>query len=141
MESSNIQGTISTVNILIGFFGATEDLDKCIEFVDKWGLKMNAYTYKCLIQAFLRSYDSGKAFDVYLEMRRKGYNLDIFAYNMLLHALAKDGKVDQVYRVFEDMKRKHCKPDEYTYTIMIRMTGKNGTCQRSHGRQSDLSLR
>ncbi|GLT55868.1 hypothetical protein SLA2020_289540 [Shorea laevis] len=131
MKSSNIRGTISTVNILIGFFGATEDLDMCIELVQKWDLKMNAYTYKCLLQAFLRSHDSGKAFSVYLEMRRKGYKLDIFAYNMLLDALAKDEKVDQAYRVFEDMKRKHCVPDEYTYTIMIRMTGKIGRCDES----------
>lgn len=54
---------------------------------------MNCYTYKCLLQAFLRSYESTKAFDTYLEMRRRGYKLDIFGYNMLLDALAKDEKV------------------------------------------------
>jgi pentatricopeptide repeat protein len=54
---------------------------------------MNPYTYKCLLQAYLRSHDSNKAFAVYNEMRRRGYKLDIFAYNMLLDALAKDEKV------------------------------------------------
>lgn len=54
---------------------------------------MNAYTYKCLVQAYLRSRDSGKAFWVYAEMKKKGYKLDVFAYNMLLNALAKDEKV------------------------------------------------
>ena len=54
---------------------------------------MNPYTYKCLLQAYLRSYDSDKAFGVYNEMRRRGHTLDIFAYNMLLDALAKDQKV------------------------------------------------
>ncbi|KAK3154107.1 hypothetical protein QOZ80_2BG0186160 [Eleusine coracana subsp. coracana] len=67
-----------------------------------------------------------KGFDVYEEMRRKGYRLDIFAYNMLLDALAKAGMVDQAYRVFEDMKQKHCEPDAYTYTILIRMSGNAG---------------
>ncbi|XP_012069061.1 pentatricopeptide repeat-containing protein At1g51965, mitochondrial [Jatropha curcas] len=126
MEKIGLRGTISTVNILIGFFGDSEDLDKCIELIEKWGLRMNGYTYKCLVQAYLRSRNSEKGFSVYAEMRRKGYKLDIFAYNMLLDALAKDEKVDQAYKVFEDMKKKHCEPDEYTYTIMIRMTGKIG---------------
>lgn len=93
MDRSNIRGNISTVNILIGLFGDTEDLQTCIGLVKKWCLNMNCYTYKCLLQAFLRSHDSTKAFDTYLEMRRRGYKLDIFGYNMLLDALAKDEKV------------------------------------------------
>ncbi|KAM4100067.1 hypothetical protein ACB094_05G040700 [Castanea mollissima] len=126
MDRSNTRGTISTVNILIGFFGNSEDLDLCISLIGKWKLSMSPYTYKCLLQAYLRSYDSGKAFGVYNEMRRRGHTLDIFAYNMLLDALAKDQKVEQAHKVFEDMKRKHCEPDEFTYTIMIRMNGKIG---------------
>lgn len=93
MDRSNIHGTISTVNILIGFFGHSKDLEMCLGLVKKWDLKMNAYTYKCLLQAYLRSYDSGKALDTYMEMRWHGYKLDIFAYNMLLDALTKDKKV------------------------------------------------
>lgn len=93
MEKHGVRGTISTVNILIGFFGDTEDLDKSVALIEKWGLRMNGYTYKCLVQAYLRSHNSEKGFRVYLEMKRKGYKLDIFAYNMLLDALAKDEKV------------------------------------------------
>ena len=93
MEKSGTRGNISTVNILIGFFGNTEDLDTCIKLVKKWELKMNAYTYKCLVQAYLRSRDSGKAFSVYVEMNRKDYKLDVSGYNMLLNALANDEKV------------------------------------------------
>jgi pentatricopeptide repeat protein len=93
MDRSNTRGTISTVNILIGFFGKSQDLDHCLSLVRKWKLSMNPYTYKCLLQAYLRSHDSNKAFAVYNEMRRRGYKLDIFAYNMLLDALAKDEKV------------------------------------------------
>ncbi|KAF3955537.1 hypothetical protein CMV_019250 [Castanea mollissima] len=91
-DHSNMHRTISTVNILIGFFGNSEDLDLCISLIGKWKLSMNPYTYKCLLQAYLRSYDSDKAFGVYNEMRRRGHTLDIFAYNMLLDALAKDQK-------------------------------------------------
>ncbi|OMO72399.1 hypothetical protein COLO4_27631 [Corchorus olitorius] len=131
MLKSGIRGNISTVNILIGFFGNTEDLDTCKELVKKWDLQMNAYTYKCLVQAYLRSRDSEQAFSAYEEMKRKGYKLDIFAFNMLLNALAKDEKVDQAYMVFQDMKQKHCQPDEYTYTIMIRLNGKLGRCDES----------
>ncbi|KAE8705400.1 Pentatricopeptide repeat-containing protein [Hibiscus syriacus] len=131
MEMSGIRGNISTVNILIGLFGNTEDLDMCFGLIKKWELKMNAYTYKCLVQAYLRSRDSGNAFSVYGEMRRNGYKLDVFGYNMLLNALAKDEKIDQAYLVFEDMKRKHCELDEYTYTIMIRLNGKLGRCDES----------
>lgn len=87
-----MRGIVSTVNILISCFESAEDLDRCIGFVKKWGLKMNPYTYKCLLQAYLRSRDSSRAFAVYVEMERKGYKLDIFAYNMLLDALAKDEK-------------------------------------------------
>ncbi|KAE9467854.1 hypothetical protein C3L33_00218, partial [Rhododendron williamsianum] len=97
-----------------------------MERTGKWELRLNCYTYKCLLQAYLRSRDLNKAFDVYMEMRRRGYKLDIFAYNMLLDALVKDEKVEQAYKVFNDMKRMHCEPDGYTYTILIRMTGKIG---------------
>lgn len=58
-----------------------------------WSLRFNGYTYKCLLQAYLRSHDVENAFKVYEEMRRKGYKLDIFGYNMLLDALAKADKV------------------------------------------------
>ncbi|CAD5315282.1 unnamed protein product [Arabidopsis thaliana] len=92
MVKSNVHGNISTVNILIGFFGNTEDLQMCLRLVKKWDLKMNSFTYKCLLQAYLRSRDYSKAFDVYCEIRRGGHKLDIFAYNMLLDALAKDEK-------------------------------------------------
>ncbi|KAH7565340.1 hypothetical protein JRO89_XS09G0190600 [Xanthoceras sorbifolium] len=92
MEGSGTRGNISTVNILIGFFGNTDDLNTCMELVKRWDLKMNCYTYKCLLQAYLRSHDAHEAFRVYGEMRRRGYKLDIFAYNMLLDALAKNHK-------------------------------------------------
>lgn len=93
MERSNIRGTISTVNILIGFFGRSDDLQKCMELVKKWDLRMNCYTYKCLLQAYLRSLDVDEGFRVYNEIRKKGYKLDIIGYNMLLDALAKNEKV------------------------------------------------
>ncbi|EXB74598.1 hypothetical protein L484_026295 [Morus notabilis] len=131
MDRSGVRGTISTVNILIGLFGHCEDLEMCLGLVKKWNLTMTSYTYKCLLQAYLRSYDSSRAFETYREMRRRGSKLDIFAYNMLLDALAKDEKVDQAYKIFEDMRRKHCRPDEFTYTIMIRMTGKSGKADES----------
>ncbi|PRQ51137.1 putative tetratricopeptide-like helical domain-containing protein [Rosa chinensis] len=126
MHRSNIRGNISTVNLLIGLFGNTDDLETTMGLVKKWSLSMTSYTYKCLVQAFLRSYNSTKAFQSYMEMRRHGHKLDIYSYNMLLHALAKDEKVEQAHKVFEDMKRKDCEPDEFTYTIMIRMSGKLG---------------
>ncbi|KAB2598981.1 pentatricopeptide repeat-containing protein [Pyrus ussuriensis x Pyrus communis] len=126
MDRSSIHGNISTVNMLIGLFGSTEDLETCIGLVKKWNLNMNSYTYKCLLQAFLRSRDSGKALDTYIDMRRRGNKHDIFAYNMLLDALANDEKVEDARKVCDDMKKKHCEPDEFTYTIMIRMIGKLG---------------
>ncbi|GAB4832498.1 hypothetical protein Ancab_006534 [Ancistrocladus abbreviatus] len=125
MERGGICGNISTVNILIGAFG-DDGVDWCLRLVKLWGLRLSAYTYKCILQAYLRSHNAVKAYGVYVEMRRKGYKLDVFANNMLLDALAKDAKVDQAYKLFEDMKKNHCQPDEYTYTIMVRMTGKMG---------------
>ncbi|XP_009625319.1 pentatricopeptide repeat-containing protein At1g51965, mitochondrial [Nicotiana tomentosiformis] len=132
MERSGISGNISTVNLLIGIFGdgqqgnGLNELTKCLGLVQKWDLRLNCYSYKCMLQAYIRLSNSDKALEVYQEMRRRGYRLDIFAYNMLLDALARDQKVDQGYKVFEDMKMWHCEPDEYTYTILIRMTGKLG---------------
>ncbi|KAG6593051.1 Pentatricopeptide repeat-containing protein, mitochondrial, partial [Cucurbita argyrosperma subsp. sororia] len=131
MERDQIRGTISTVNILIGIFGRKEDLELCLGLIKKWDLRLNAYTYRCLLQAHVRSHDSDGAFNVYMEMRNRGFKLDIFAYNMLLDALAKDEQLDRAYKVFKDMKLKHCNPDVYTYTIMIRMTGKRGRTEES----------
>ncbi|XP_058074105.1 pentatricopeptide repeat-containing protein At1g51965, mitochondrial [Magnolia sinica] len=127
MDRSGVRGSISTVNILIGIFGSGSnggELERCLQLARKWELRFNCYTYKCLLQAHLRSYEVSKAFRVYEEMKKRGYKLDIFAYNMLLDALAKDEKVEQAQKVFEDMKHKHCEPDEYTYTILIRVMGK-----------------
>lgn len=93
MERCGVRGSISTINILIGIFGGGADVERCFDLVKKWDLQMNCYTYKCLLQAHLRSNNSNKAFEVYVELRRRGYKLDIFAYNMLLDALAKDNKV------------------------------------------------
>ncbi|GAB2293455.1 hypothetical protein Dimus_027655 [Dionaea muscipula] len=130
MEKDGLRGNISTVNILIGALGA-EGVEWCLRLVKLWELRLNNYTYKCILQAYLRAYDVEKAYGVYVEMKRKGYGLDIFSYNMLLDALAKDEKVTQAYKVFEDMKKKRCEPDEYTYTIMVRMTGKTGKTDES----------
>uniref|UniRef100_M8B248 Pentacotripeptide-repeat region of PRORP domain-containing protein n=1 Tax=Aegilops tauschii TaxID=37682 RepID=M8B248_AEGTA len=126
MERDGVAGNISTVNLLVGMGGGGVEVTKCLELAMKWGLRLNGYTYKCILQAHLRSREVSKGFEVYEEMRRKGYRLDIFAYNMLLDALAKSGMVDQAYQVFEDMKQKYCEPDAYTYTILIRMSGRAG---------------
>ncbi|KNA25417.1 hypothetical protein SOVF_006160 [Spinacia oleracea] len=91
MEREGIKGNISTVNILIGVLGA-QGVDWCMELVNKWGLQLSSYTCKCILQAYLRSYETEKAFDVFKGMRRKGYKLDVIAYNMLLDALAKNNK-------------------------------------------------
>lgn len=99
MERSGIRCSISTVNLLIGIFGGREEdggldqLERCLMLIKKWNLKLNCYTYKCLLQAYLRLNDTVKATKVYNKMSRHGYKLDIFAYNMLLDALAKDEKV------------------------------------------------
>lgn len=92
MSRLGVKGSISTVNILIGIFEGTE-LERCLDLVKKWDLRLNCYTYKCLLQAYLRSNCSNEAFEVYVEMRKRGYKLDIFAYNMLLDSLDKYGKV------------------------------------------------
>ncbi|CAN6278021.1 unnamed protein product [Urochloa humidicola] len=123
MERDGVAGNISTVNILVGM---GVEVGRCLEMARRWGLRMNGYTYKCVVQAHLRSREVWKGFEVYEKMRKKGYKLDIFAYNMLLDALAKAGMVDQAYQVFEDMKQNNCEPDAYTYTILIRMSGKAG---------------
>lgn len=93
MEKLGTPGNISTVNILIGAFDGVNGLEKCLDLVTKWDLRFTCYTYKCLLQAYLRADDLNRALQVYREMRRKGYKLDSFGYNMLLHALAKDEKV------------------------------------------------
>ncbi|KAJ6844879.1 pentatricopeptide repeat-containing protein, mitochondrial [Iris pallida] len=125
MERDGVRGTISTVNILIGALGGAE-IDKCLELARKWDLRFNGYTYKCLMQAYLRCRRVDRAHRVYEDMRGRGYKLDIFAYNMLIDALAKANMVEEAYKVLADMRRKDCEPDVYTYTILIRMSGKIG---------------
>ncbi|KAL6996368.1 hypothetical protein U1Q18_006497 [Sarracenia purpurea var. burkii] len=146
MERSGVRGNISTVNILIGMFGGgengVEELERCLGLVKKWELRLNCYTYKCLLQAYLRSNDSNKAFEVYMEMRRRGYKLDIFAYNMLLDALAKEekhidrltrltrmtgkiGKADEALTLFQEMLTRGCNLNLIAYNTMIQVLAKN----------------
>lgn len=99
MDRSGVRGSISTVNLLIGIFtdrdedGGADELERCLGLVKKWELRLNSYTYKCLLQAYLRLNDLEKALKVFKDMRKRGYKLDIFASNRLLDALAKDEKV------------------------------------------------
>lgn len=93
MERSRTTGNISTVNIMIGAFNTVDGLEKCLELLKKWGLQLTCYTYKCLLQAYLRANDLNRALQIYGQIRRKGYTLDSFGYNMLLHAIAKDEKL------------------------------------------------
>ncbi|KAL6559934.1 hypothetical protein OROGR_005051 [Orobanche gracilis] len=93
MEKSAAIGNISTVNILIGAFDGVDGLEKCLDLLKKWELNCTSYTYKCLVQAYLRARNLNRALQAYREMRRKGYKLDSFGYNMLIHALAKDEQV------------------------------------------------
>lgn len=88
MEREGVKGNVSTVNILVGVLGG-EGVERCMELGKKWGVRVNGYTLKCSVQAYLRSHEVGKAWEVYLEMKRKGFVLDIFGYNMLLDALSK----------------------------------------------------
>ncbi|KAF0934203.1 hypothetical protein E2562_023458 [Oryza meyeriana var. granulata] len=93
MERDGVAGNISTINLLVGMGGGGVEVERCLQLASKWGLRLSGYTYKCIVQAHLRSREVSKGFEVYEEMRRKGYKLDIFAYNMLLDALAKAGMV------------------------------------------------
>ncbi|RAL44112.1 hypothetical protein DM860_015033 [Cuscuta australis] len=98
MERSRTRGNISTVNLLVGVIGSSNgedgsELKRWLELIKKWDLRLTCYTYKCLLQAYLRLSDSSKALNVYQEMRMRGYTLDIFSYNKLIDALAKDEKV------------------------------------------------
>ncbi|CAM8931852.1 unnamed protein product [Rhodiola kirilowii] len=138
MVHRRIRGNISTVNLLIGVFGGkdgygggVDELRRCLGLVKKWRLEMTIYTFKCLLQAYLRLDELDEALQVYKEMKEHGHKLDIFAYNMFLNALVKAEKVELTYKIFEDMGRVHCEPDEYTYTIMIRMTGNLGKSEES----------
>ncbi|KAJ7951694.1 putative Pentatricopeptide repeat-containing protein [Quillaja saponaria] len=72
-----------------------EDLENCIGLLKKWDLVLNPYNF--LLQSYLRYCDSSKAFDVYMELQRRGYKLDIFANNMQLRALAKDARQDHFF--------------------------------------------
>eukprot|EP00252_Welwitschia_mirabilis_P015522 TRINITY_DN34163_c0_g1_i1.p1 TRINITY_DN34163_c0_g1~~TRINITY_DN34163_c0_g1_i1.p1 ORF type:complete len:130 (+),score=12.09 TRINITY_DN34163_c0_g1_i1:59-391(+) len=95
MWRKKIEGNISTINILIGLFGTKENIaevEKFCELGKAWKLQFNAYTYKSLLQAYLRSGCLDNAVRTYGTMRRRGYRLDIFAYNMLLDSLAKADK-------------------------------------------------
>ncbi|XP_057977458.1 pentatricopeptide repeat-containing protein At1g51965, mitochondrial isoform X2 [Malania oleifera] len=155
MERSGVRGTISTVNILIGIFGSA-DLERCSGLIEKWGLRFNCYTYKCLLQAYLRSHDTNKAYEVYVDMRRRGYKLDIFAYNMLLDALAKEEKemiekgispnfmayntmiqalaksqmVDKTIFLFSKMVENNCRPNEFTYSVILNVLASEGQLGR-----------
>ncbi|MQM04453.1 hypothetical protein Taro_037249 [Colocasia esculenta] len=131
MEKEGVRGNISTVNILISIFGGVE-LGRCLELVKKWSLRFNRYTYKCLLQAYLRSLDVEKAFEVHEEMRRRGYNLDIFAYNMLLDALdkadkmtGKRGKSDEFLSYFHDMITKGFTLNLIAYNTIIQALARN----------------
>lgn len=95
MEREGVCGTASTINMLIGNFGASPpvELDRCLRLAARWGLVLNCYSYKCLVQACLRSGDAERAYSVYQKMKRRGFKLDVVGYNMLLNALAKHDQV------------------------------------------------
>ncbi|KAL0319320.1 UNVERIFIED_CONTAM: Pentatricopeptide repeat-containing protein, mitochondrial [Sesamum angustifolium] len=115
MEKLGTLGNISTINILIGAFDGVDGLEKCLDLVKKWDLRFTCYTYKCLLQAYLRADDLNRALQVYREVRRKGYKLDRFGYNMLLHSLAKDEKI----KYLQGRKKKYlCMTHETVFWLL-----------------------
>ena len=59
------------------------------------------------------------AMDLFLEMRKKGFEPEPHTYNQLIHSLCKIGRVDDAFRVFNDMKSCRDARDHASFTTMI----------------------
>ena len=96
MERVQIPYTVSTINRLIGVYSSGDNIKKAEKYYDKLeklGIKPNAYTYKCMVQAFAKAGKCEKAMEIYELAQKRNQPLDIIAYNMLLDGLSRNGQV------------------------------------------------
>ncbi|KAJ0964731.1 hypothetical protein J5N97_025869 [Dioscorea zingiberensis] len=137
MERNGVRGSISTVNILIGMVGAAE-IERCLELAKKWDLRFNGYTYKCLLQAYLRYRDVeakadkiDEAYTVFRDMKRQALLFDdmlaagcypnIVTYNILLDCLEKYGRTAEAFKLYDTLRQQGLTPDSITYAVLERL--------------------
>ncbi|MCO5551631.1 hypothetical protein L7F22_005136 [Adiantum nelumboides] len=96
IEKKHIQLNVSTISRLIGIFASGDEIDRAEHYflkLQNLGLQPNAFTYKCMLQAFAKAGKCKKAFDMYRAMQREGQPIDLITFNMLLDGLSRNGQV------------------------------------------------
>ncbi|KAI5076155.1 hypothetical protein GOP47_0008220 [Adiantum capillus-veneris] len=129
MEKKNIQLNVSIINRLIGIFVSRDEIDRAEHYFLKLQdlrLQPNAFTYKCMLQAFAKGGQCKKALDTYRKMQKEDQPIDLVTYNILLDGLSRNGQAESAWEIFEEMKRCGNPVDVYTYTIVARSYGQAG---------------
>merc|ERR1719313_180162 len=108
MEGLGIAPSNITLSILEKLYGRCRDLNRAFEVVDeiprKYGLKVNAHVYTCLMTACISNGGSdglSKAFTVFEEMQRSGCAPDAKTYQTLVNGCLKHNDMHRAVEVVE----------------------------------------
>jgi len=106
MEVAEIAPSNFTLSILVKLYGRCTDLDTAFIVVDtyptKYGFKLNAQVYTCLMSACIANTALPRALEVYERMMAAGCQADAKMYHTLLSGCVRHGDLDAAARLMEE---------------------------------------
>jgi len=106
MEVAGIAPSNFTLSILTKLYGRCGDLDAAFDVVEsypgKYGFKVNAQVYTCLMSACIANGELSRALDVYETMSGSGCAADAKTYQTLLSGCLRHGDLDGATRLVRD---------------------------------------
>jgi pentatricopeptide repeat protein len=106
MEKAGIAPSNFTLSILVKLYGRCSDLDTAFHVVhtypEKYGFKLNAQVYTCLMSACIANGALPRALQVYEKMNEDGCPSDAKMYHTLLSGCIRHGDLDAAARLLED---------------------------------------
>jgi len=106
METAGIAPSNFTLSILVKLYGRCADLDTAFNVVNmypsKYGFKLNAQVYTCLMSACIANNALPRAMEVYDKMVSAGCAGDAKMYHTLLRGCVRHDDLDAAARLLED---------------------------------------
>ena len=90
-------------------------------------------THNSLINAFVKSGDLARAWQLASTMAGRGVQPTLVTYNTLLDGCARAGNLPLARQTLMDMKQAGVRPNDRTYSIMIHLCARRGHVQAAFG--------
>ncbi|OMO91255.1 hypothetical protein COLO4_18513 [Corchorus olitorius] len=102
-----------------------------VKEMEERGIKPSKVTYTIVIDAFMKSENTERAFELYQFMQKAGLVPDVYTCGVLIHGLCTKGNMKEARKLFESMEEMQLKPNDVIYNTMIHGYCKEGSSYRA----------